>query len=255
MTDDLDRGPGHPLAGAAGCRLTTDDLVYLNRMTVTGLVLPNVAHEVNNALQVVSGLVEMVAARPDLPAEAAEKLSRIGAQAGRASTMLRDLVEFSRRDNGGVTLVDLRKVVEAALAMRRYHLSRQRVAIDVDALPAGPSLARADGHCLQQALVNLIVNAEQALQGSDKPALRIAIEVEGSEAAISVEDNGPGLPNGQEARVGEAFFTTRRARTLGLGLAVARVLIEQQGGRLEIRSRPGGGVRARMGVPRHVPDA
>ena len=85
---------------------------------------------------------------------------------------------FSRRDHATVGVVDVRKVVEAALTLRRYHLARDRVNVVVDAPADGSCLVAADAHYLQQVLVNLIINAEQAVRGREGPALRCAVAVD-----------------------------------------------------------------------------
>jgi len=232
-------------------RFELDALAQFNRMNVLGLVLPNVAHEVNNALQVVSGLVEMVSSRPELPQDVSEKLGRMGAQAGRASGLIRELVAFARRDHAGTTTVDVRRIVDAALAMRRYHLARDRVAITVD-LPEQPCLARLDGHYLQQVLINVIVNAEQALHGQPGPTLAIHVAVDGPWVEILVEDNGVGLSKEVHARAGEPFFSASSAHALGLGLAVSKALVEREGGTLSL-APAGTGTRVRIAVPASSP--
>jgi len=239
-------------AELGGRSFATEDLAQLNRMSVVGLVLPNVAHEVNNALQVVCGLVEMVAARPDLPPEAVSKLGRIGAQAGRASSLIRELVAFSRRELAAVGVVDVRKVADAALALRRYHLSRDRVSVVVETPADGGCLVRADAHYLQQVLVNLIVNAEQALRGREAPALRLAVRELASSVDVLVEDNAGGMDSEVSRRAGDLFFSTRESPALGLGLAVSGALTAAQGGRLTVEPVPGG-TRARVSLPRHEP--
>jgi two-component system C4-dicarboxylate transport sensor histidine kinase DctB len=239
-------------AELGGRPFAAEDLAQLNRMSVVALVLPNVAHEVNNALQVVCGLVEMVAARADLPPDAVDKLSRIGAQAGRASSLIRELVAFSRRDHAAVSLADVRKVVDAALALRRYHLARDRVSVVVEAPADGACLVRADAHYLQQVLVNLIVNAEQALRGREGPAVRVAVIALPSSIDVLVEDNGGGMDGEVSRRAGDLFFSTRQPPALGLGLAVSGALTAAQGGSLTVEPVPGG-TRARVSLPRHEP--
>lgn len=244
--------PDAPMVVEVGQRrFELDALAQLNRMNVLGLVLPNVAHEVNNALQVVSGLVEMVSSRPELPQDVSEKLGRMGAQAGRASGLIRDLVAFARRDQAGTATVDIRRTVDAALAMRRYHLARDRVAITVD-FPEQPCLARLDGHYLQQVLINVIVNAEQALHGQPGPTLAIRVAVEEGWVVILVEDNGVGLSREAHARVGEPFFSTSSSQALGLGLAVSKALVEREGGTLALAPTDAG-TRVRIAVPASGP--
>jgi C4-dicarboxylate-specific signal transduction histidine kinase len=234
---------------AAERELSLDDLVYLNRMTTVGQVLPNVAHELNNALQVVSGLVEMLGGRSDLPPGVADKLARIGAQSGRATGMLRELVAFARREDAGVRTIDVLKVLEAALSMRRYHLARARIDVSVTHDAAVPPVARGDAHALQQVLLNILINAEQSMAGREGGRIAIALTQAGEELELVVDDSGPGVAPELRGRITEPFFTTKE-RAAGLGLTVAAALLQQAGGRLLIEHHDdGGGTRAVMTLP------
>lgn len=218
--------------------LGLDDLAYLNRMTTVGQVLPSVAHELNNALQVISGLAEMVAARADLPPDVLDKVERMSAQAGRAVAMLRDLVAFARREGAGVALVDVRRTVERVLALRRYQLARARISVSLEGASPGRALVRADGHHVQQILLNLIVNAEHSLAGRSDGRIQIAIEADERWVSVRVSDNGAGLPDGAAARVTEPFFSTKGGA--GLGLTVSAALAETMGGTLALEGTPAG---------------
>jgi two-component system nitrogen regulation sensor histidine kinase NtrY len=237
---------------AGGRDLTADDLIHLNHMTTVGHVLPNVAHELNNALQIVGGLVEMLSAREDLPQDVRDKVGRIGTQASRASTMIGELVGFTRHDGAGVRTVDLARIVEQALSMRRYHLSRARIRVTLEGLDRGRIAVRADGHALQQTFVNLLMNAEQGLSGRSDGTITIAAREHGDDVEIDVSDNGAGMPGEVAQQAPLAFFTTR-APAAGLGLTVAAALLERQGGRLVIRSQPGAGACCTMTLPKPRP--
>lgn len=231
----------------AGRAMSLDELAFLNRMTTTGMVLPNVAHELNNALQVVGGLVEMLSARGDLPADVLDKVGRIGAQAAKSAAMVRELVAFSRRDQAGVGLVDAARTVEQALALRRYHLSRARVQVATSIGDGGPHLLRVDGHHLLQVLVNLIINAEQALEGRASPRLQVTIgRGEAGAIEIAIDDNGGPIAAHVAARACDAFYTTRSTKAIGLGLAVGRALVVRDGGTLEVAPLEGNGTRATL---------
>jgi C4-dicarboxylate-specific signal transduction histidine kinase len=238
-----------PSVRAADRDLSIDDLVYLNRMTTVGQVLPTVAHELNNTLQVVGGLVEMLSARADLPRDVLDKVARIGAQAGRATAMIRDLVIFARREDAGTRPIDLAKVIERTLAMRRYHLARSRITVVVDAGPPGAFVTQADGHAIQQVLLNVLINAEHELAGSEGGAIRIALREGEGTVELEVGDNGPGVPAHLRNRIGEPFFTTKE-RAAGLGLAVAAALVALEGGRLDLEHLADGGTRVVMTLPR-----
>jgi signal transduction histidine kinase len=233
---------------AADRELRLDDLAFLNRMTTVGQVLPNVAHELNNVLQVIGGLVEMLSAREGLADDVRDKIGRIGVQTGRANEMLRELVSFARRDDGGVTLVDVARSVERALALRRYHLGRARITVAVEGPGPGCALARLDASYLQQILLNLIINAEHSLAGRPDGRIQIAIEPGPPNVRVTIADNGQGLPKDLERRASEPFFTTKSAAA-GLGLTVARGLARGLGGSLELRGDQGVGMVAVLAVP------
>jgi C4-dicarboxylate-specific signal transduction histidine kinase len=231
----------------AGRDLAVGDLAYLNRMTTVGQVLPNVAHELNNALQVIGGVVELLGMQADLPADAREKMARISVQSNRATEMLRDLVTFARRDDGGIGLVDPSKVVEKALFFRRYHLARARIAVAVESVEPARTLCRTDPHDLQQILLNLIINAEQSLSGRSDGRIGIVVARSGSNVEVSVTDNGAGLPDAPERAV-QPFFTTK-VLAAGLGLTVAEALARWHAGELRLGAAPGGGTVAAITMP------
>jgi signal transduction histidine kinase len=236
------------LAVRVGSRtLGLEELAYVNRATTTGLVLPNVAHELNNALQVIGGLVELLSMRADLPQDAKDKIGRIGAQSGRATELIRELVTFARRDDAGLAQVDLAKLVDRALAFRRYHLARARIAVHVAGAQPGEVLVRADGSSLLQILLNLIINGEQALTGRAGAEIHVHIARTPEGVTVEVRDNGPGTGR-HETAAPEPFFTTRPPAP-GLGLAVATALAASQGGSLRLQSAPEGGSVAVLTVP------
>lgn len=210
---------------------STADLAFINRMTTTGVVLPSVAHEINNSLQVISGMVEILTMRGQLPPDVADKVAKIAAQASKAATNLRDLVAFSRRD-GVAPKVDLRSAAERAVALRRYYLARGKVDVVIDA-PAEPLLANADSHYAVQVLVNLIVNAEEALANQDRREIRIALSRHDGFVHCELSDSGPGFAPEAASSACTPFFTTKPTGA-GLGLAVARQLVEAEGGSLSI---------------------
>lgn len=246
-------GPHHAgdLSAQLGRRaFTLDDLAHLNRMTTIGLVLPTVAHEINNALQVVGGLTELLSRRDDLPGDVRDKLRRIAAQSSRASGLLRELVNYTKREASAPAVVDVVRVLEAALAMRRYHLDRERVRVHVSLPDDFACLCRTDAHYLQQVLLNLILNAETALRGRPEPALWVAVTATEREVRVQLEDNGPGLEGDATTRAFEPFYSTRAGHALGLGLAVSKALMRRSGGDLDVHTRREGGTRAVITLPR-----
>jgi hypothetical protein len=174
MNDPQDKGttPDSALAIKTERAFTAEDLAFINRMTTTGQVLPSVAHELNNSLQIIAGMVEILGLRGQLPDDTADKVQKIGVQATRAAGMLRDLVSFARRD-ASLRKIDLHSAVERATGLRRYYLSRGRVTVHVNARQdEGSLVAKADSQAVVQVFVNLMLNAEESVAGGELREVR-----------------------------------------------------------------------------------
>lgn len=215
---------------------STADLAYINRMTTTGIVLPSVAHEVNNSLQVIAGMVEILGLRGQLPPEAADKVSKIAIQATKAAGHLRELVAFARRD-GVSPRIELRAATERAVSLRRYYLSRGRVTVTIDG-GEEPLLARADSQHVVQVLVNLLVNAEESVAKHEARTVRVRLWRSDGRVHAEMVDSGAGFEQGIDVRVGQPFVTTKTTGAAGLGLAVAKRLVEADGGTLVVAAAP-----------------
>jgi signal transduction histidine kinase len=217
-------------------------LARLNRLATMARLVAGLAHELNNTLQVVSGLVELLADRPDLPPDAVVRLQKIGGQADKATTAIRQVLGYTRDVTGAdVGIVDIASVVEQVLALRRYQLGRLGVAVTVDRPQAMNCHVRGDERQLVQALLNLVMNAEEALAGQPQRRLRVALAPAESAIQVHVEDSGSGVPGEIRSRIFEPFFTTRDSdRSVGLGLAVSQALVEASGGSLWLSSNTPG---------------
>jgi C4-dicarboxylate-specific signal transduction histidine kinase len=230
-------------AGADERPLSLDDLVYINRMTTVGHVLPSVAHELNNSLQVIGGLVELLTMRAELGRDVHDKVHKIGQQAARSAGMLREFVSFARRDDA-VNRVDVVKALERALELRRYHLSRARIeVVHVEPQPRGPLVVIADSQHVVQVLLNLLINAEEAMAGQERRELRMHLLDLPHAVRCLVEDSGPGFSDVARRLLRKPFASTKPRGTAGLGLAVAGALTEKDRGRLEVLDGPGGRVQ------------
>ncbi len=218
--------------------LGADDLTYINRMTTVGHVLPSVAHELNNSLQVIGGLVEILSMRAEVPRDVLDKIQKIGAQAARSAGLIREFVAFARRDDT-MARVDLRRALDQALAFRRYHLARARINLTVDPVEPGPLLIAADSQHVTQVLLNLIINAEEALGGRDVRELTIRVSDLVTRVRCEVHDSGPGLSVAARAHLREPFRTTKGRGCAGLGLSVVGTLVERTGGQLSVTDASG----------------
>lgn len=224
--------------------------ITLNRQAVAGAFVSGLAHELNNPLQVMTGTVELLLARQDLPADVVTRLERIAQQVNRASATLIDVVGFIRERPAAPTRVDLCTVVERVLGLRRYPLTRAMITVVTDLPPAGRAIVVGKAPELAQAVLNLIMNAEAALAPPSlplaapvgKPAeLRVSIELAPGAVRVRLADNGFGVSPDVSPRLFEPFVSSRSVDVAaGIGLTAASALVARNGGRLFHEPTPAG---------------
>jgi two-component system C4-dicarboxylate transport sensor histidine kinase DctB len=217
-----------------------DDQVTLNRQVTVARLVSGAAHEVNNALQVISGSVELLMASHELPEALRRGLERIAAHSARAAAAMTGVTALSRPATEARAAMDLRDVATRAAALKRYAVARAGLTLALD-VGDEPLHVAANGPQLLQAVVNLIENAEQALAGRPQGRIAVAAVRDGAFACVTVADDGPGLPPEVAAQAFDAFVTTRpRPDSVGLGLPVARAIAEAHAGTLEMESGEAG---------------
>jgi two-component system, NarL family, sensor histidine kinase PprA len=208
-------------------------LTRMNRLATEARLVAGLAHELNNSLQVVGGLVELLATRTDLPSDAVARLEKVSGQTDKATSAIRRVVGYSRERPAEPALVDLASVVDQALALRQYQLGRLGVAAIVDRGPNGDYRVRADERQLTQAVLNLVLNAEEALASSGSRQLQMTLTGTPEHVRLAVSDNGSGVNSAIRDRIFEPYFSTNQSeRALGLGLPVSRAIVEAHGGKL-----------------------
>jgi signal transduction histidine kinase len=219
---------------------TADWLERANRLALTSALLSTTVHEVNNALQVISGSAEMLSpsSAPDLIARRADA---IGAHARRASALLAELSSFAKNESTSLMTIDLGQTANRALSMRKYTIAKLKLESSFETAGEARTII-AQSRALLQLVLNLIINAEQAL--ARKGGGRIALRVQGDPATVLlvVEDDGPGM-SAEDERQLFAPRTQAVDGRLGIGLTVARQLADRFSGTLSYAPRPGGGCR------------
>lgn len=230
-----------------GHRPPPEWLALVNRHALVTRLLSTTVHDVNNILQVVSGAAEVLAMDPTREAVARRTDSIVG-QARQATATLQALTEFARDPGNSAAEVRIKALVEQAVALRLHALRQGRVAVIVagDEAAAFATPAR-----LLQTLLNLLVNAEQALAGRAGATLTIQVDGDADWVTITVGDNGPGLTDAAAA----ALYAWppgpgRAPDRLGIGLLVARDLVSRDGGTLTYAPVATGGAVFRVSVPR-----
>jgi signal transduction histidine kinase len=221
-------------------RATQSQLVQAAKMSALGELVSGVAHELNNPLSVIIGYGQLLLAR-DVPAPMRRPVELMVSQGDRMAKIVKNLLLFARQRTPERTPVDLNVVVEQTLMLRQHQLELSGIAVERDLQPDLPPIA-GDAQQLQQVVLNLLLNAEQAIleQGAGHRIVLRTFHRADGRVIMQVFDDGPGIPPDALPRVFEPFFTTKEVGTgTGLGLSVSYGIIEEHGGRLHVESRPG----------------
>ena len=228
---------------------TQTQLVQSEKLASIGEMAAAVAHGLRNPLASLRAAAQLVRRHPESPA-AREHLDAIIAEVDRLDRRISHLLSFSRPAPFRPMPESVPRLVEGLLPAFAQPLREHRIELETD-LPPGLPEVKVDPMQMEQALLELVSNALDAMP--DGGRLRIAADYRNGisaagEVAIEVSDTGGGIPEQLLATVCEPFFTTRQDGT-GLGLAIAKRYVEQNGGRLEIDSRPGAGTTVRVRLP------
>lgn len=229
-------------------------LQRVQRVITVGEMASTLAHELNQPL---AALVNYAAAARALAAQGKtgplnDSLAALSTQALRASDIVGRIRRWVRQHPETREPCDLQAIVEQSLGLLlRAEARRHGVPVRIDP-PAAPLRVNADRVLLEQVVINLGLNALQAMQTHTPPPggheLRLRIAADGGHALVQVLDRGPGLPAEIAERLFEPFFTTR-SDGLGLGLNICRSIVESMGGELRAHSRDGGGAVFEIRLP------
>lgn len=239
-----------------------DALYQKEKLAALGSLLSGVAHELNNPLSIVLGQAMMLREKVKLlPSgdDLYDRAQKIEVAANRCARIVRTFLAMARQRKAERAYVSIAKVVSDAIELLSYSLRTGGVSISTE-LAADLPETHADADLLHQVLVNLIVNARQALEekgGDDRRVvLRAAFEQATNTIVIEVADNGPGIPATIRNRIFDPFFTTKpQDHGTGIGLAVSRGLVEAHGGTLDLApQQPASGATFVVRLPVTVGD-
>jgi signal transduction histidine kinase len=226
-------------------------LLQAEKLAALGQTISGVAHELNNPLATILTWAERLSQR-SVDDQTRRGLETILSESERAAKIVRNLLTFARKRHTTRAMVDVNQVVRETLALRSYEQRLSNITI-IEALPAGLPPVFADPHQFQQVLLNLIINAEQAMiaaHGRGTLILRSWHDMEGEAVILEVNDDGPGVPEDVQPRIFDPFFTTKEVgKGTGLGLTVAYAIIQEHGGRISVKSEPAGGASFFVALP------
>jgi two-component system sensor kinase FixL len=209
-------------------------LLGLNRAVTVARLLSGAIHDVNNALQVIAGSIELLEGRPDLPEHVTRGLARMRNQSGRAAAALERVTSFTKASTEDTTIVNLRDMAQRRVALREFAVRKARLSIRLSG--DGEAALNVSGNrtYIEQAILNLIVNAEEGLAASGGGGeIDVQVTADAGWAVVRVFDNGPGISPAVAERLFQPFAAAPTDQhTAGLGLWAARTIAERHGGTL-----------------------
>ena len=229
-------------------RLREEELVgQAERMATTARLAAGVAHELNNPLGGILLYSNLLLETTPPDDSRHENMARITTQATRARDIVRGLLDFARESSAEVTALDLNQLVRDTLKL----LERQTQAILVRCeLSTAELRVRGDPGRLQQVLVNIVINALDAMRDGGSLTVRTGYSEKPGFCRVAISDTGCGIREEQLPHIFEPFYTTKGVgRGVGLGLAISYGIVRQHGGDIEVQSQVGAGTTFRVMLP------
>ncbi|MGC4085593.1 MAG: ATP-binding protein [Vicinamibacterales bacterium] len=219
------------------------------RLSSLGRLSTVIAHEIRNPLMIIKAALHTLRRPTATPDEVREVAADIDGEVGRLNRVVNDVLDFARPIAFDLATADVNALcAESALAA-------QATPGAPIAISTGADVGRivTDAERLRAALVNVLVNARQAVDGQDAPRVMLTTRRDGGTVMINVEDSGVGIDRADLPRVFDPYFTTKRGGT-GLGLPLTKNIVEGLGGTIVVASEPGRGTEIRISLPAGSPN-
>jgi PAS domain S-box-containing protein len=232
-------------------RRTQTQLQQAEKLAAMGQLVSGVAHEINNPAAIISGFAQTLLL-DQLTPDQRETVQMMYDEATRIGRITSNLLAFARAGSKERTLVELNEIVRRTFALRSYHLTTLNITVNLELDDANPK-AWANGSEMQQMLLNLLINAEQALTTiSGRRAITIRTMAVGDDGIrLEVVDSGPGIRADIQEKIFDPFFTTKpEGMGTGLGLSICYGIVHDHGGDITVHSVPGHGATFTVALPR-----
>ncbi|HXO84113.1 MAG TPA: ATP-binding protein [Gemmatimonadales bacterium] len=234
-------------------RRAQTQLQQAEKLAAMGQLVSGVAHEINNPAAIISGFAQTLLLE-ELPPDQRETVQMMYDEATRIGRITSNLLAFARAGSKERALVDLNETVRRTYALRSYHLTTLNITVNLELDEENPK-AWANSSEMQQMLLNLLINAEQALTtvpAGAKRAITLRTVTAGEDRVrLEVADTGPGIPPEIREKIFDPFFTTKpEGMGTGLGLSICYGIVHDHGGRIYAKSVPGDGATFVVELPR-----
>jgi len=229
-------------------RRLQQELVQSEKHAAVGKLAAGVAHEINNPLTGILTFAEDLLEDTDEADPAHKDLAVILRETLRCRRIVRDLLDFSRQAAPNRQVTSIQPIVRKSLDLVQNQATFHDISFDID-LAQEALAVRVDPNQIQQVVLNLIINARDAMGGKGEITIRSKERPDSGWVVLEVRDRGCGIPDENLPRIFEPFFSTKGEQGMGLGLAVVRSIIEQHGGRIEVESAAGQGALFRVTLP------
>jgi signal transduction histidine kinase len=260
MSEELGKTNAQLTATVERLKSTQAQLLQAEKLSAIGQLVAGVAHELNNPLTSVIGFAQLLESelRSGDPARSPEEvgldLRRIAEESGRAASIVRNLLAFARRQTAARVPQDVTELVQRVLSLRTYEFRLNSVELVAEFDEWLPPVV-ADGSQLQQALLNLILNAERAMRGRATRRLTVGARLDPRAAAVElfVTDTGHGIDHENISRIFDPFFTTREVgEGTGLGLSICYGIVRDHGGQISVSSKVNVGTTFSIVLPARI---
>ncbi|MGD2272626.1 MAG: ATP-binding protein, partial [Desulfobacterales bacterium] len=228
-------------------RQTQEQLLQSEKLASIGRLSAGVAHEINNPLTTILTSSMLIQEDMDSHDHLRRELKTISDEALRCRKIVTSLLDFARQTKPTKQLNDLNEIVRQSFVLTRKQAAFQDVSVELNLSEDLPDICL-DKDQIQQALINLTLNAIEATDPGGSIVLTTLLDFKTDTIEISVRDTGIGIPPENLAKIFDPFFTTAEGGT-GLGLAVTHGIIEQHGGTIDVESRPGHGTCVTIRLP------
>ena len=229
-------------------------LTQAEKLSSIGLLAAGVAHEVNTPLAVISSYAQMLQKHTRDDARLGPVLEKITQQTFRASEIVNGLLNFSRTSSTVFTSLDINSVVRETLTLIDHQLRTAKVTVDIDLQMPLAKIHGSHGK-LQQVILNLLLNAKDAMNDGNGGTIRVATFDDGRDVTLRIADTGSGIAPEHLHRIYDPFFTTKNAprqgqhKGTGLGLSVSYGIVQEHGGRIAVDSKIGQGTAFTLEFP------